>query len=350
MNGLITYGGIVTKIRAMQGHLLSDEDFRMLSALPDVQALTDFLREHPGYKEALEKMGSHGNHREPIEQRLTDALLNDYVRIYHFSSGELRSFLKYYVRRFEVRFIKSMLTRAAVLDKDDEIPLSHAEQDRKAFYDRYTCLDFERLTAASSVEEVIEGLSDTPYALPLRRAAESGRADMFRYETAIDLFYFSELWKSRKEIGGEDEDLLTEFLGTRADLLNMWQIHRARTWYRMDPVEIYAITLPMLYRISKNDIRALVEAPSAEQFEAVLKDTWYARKYPELSSETLPHMYTAINRDIIRSAARRSPYSIATPYYYLYSKEHEIYRLTSLTECLRYALPPEETYASVIRR
>lgn len=350
MNGLITYGGVVTKIRAMQGHLLSDEDFRTLSALPDVQALTAFLREHPGYKESLSRMGSHGNHREPVEQRITDALLYDYVSIYHFSSGELRNFLKYYARRFEVRFIKSMMTRAAVLDKDDQIPLPHAELDRKVFYDNYTCLDFERLTKASSIEEVLESLADTPYAGPLRRVAESPNADMFRYETAIDLFYFSEMWKSRKEIGGADENLLTEFLGTRADLLNMWQIHRARTWYRMDPVEIYAITLPMLYRISKNDIRSLVEASSEDQFEAVLKDTWYARKYPEFSSETLPHMYTAINRDVIRSAARRAPYSIATPYYYLYSKEHEIYRLTSLTECLRYSIPPEETYAAVIRR
>ena len=350
MNGLITYGGVVTKIRAMQGHLLGDEDYRMLSALPDVQALTVFLRKHPGYAEALSRMGSHGNHREPVEQRITDALLFDYVRIYHFSSGELRNFLKYYVRRFEVQFIKSMMTRAAVLDKDDEIPLPHAVIDRKHFYDEFTCLSFERLTAAASTEEILEALSDTPYGVPLSRVAESGNADMFRYETAIDLFYFSELWKSRKDIGGTDEDLLTELLGTRSDLLNIWFIGRARDWYHMDPVDIYAITLPMLYRLSKNDIRALVEASSREEFETVLADTWYARKYPELSSGTLPHMYTAINRDIIRSAARRSPYSIATPYYYLYSKEHEIYRLTSLIECLRYSLPPEETYASVIRR
>lgn len=350
MNGLIAYGGVVTKIRAMQGHLLSDEDFRTFSAFPDVQTLTTSLREHPGYRNALSRLGSHGNHREPLEMRITDALLYDYVSIYRFSGGELRTFLRYYARRFEVQFIKSMMTRAAVLDKDDEIPLPHSVTDRKVFYDNYTCLDFDRLTTASSIEDILTALTGTPYQAPLQRAAEREDADMFHYETALDLFYFSELWKSRKDIGGSDEDILTDFLGTRADLLNMWQIHRARTWYRMDPVDIYAVTLPMLHRLTRNSIRDMVEAPSPEDFEAALKDTWYARRYPALSSETLPYMYTAINRTMIRQAAHRAPYSIATPYYYLYSREHEIYRLTSLIECLRYSLPPEETYASVIRR
>ena len=36
MKGLLSYSGLTTKIRAMQGHLLNDRNFREIVELPDV--------------------------------------------------------------------------------------------------------------------------------------------------------------------------------------------------------------------------------------------------------------------------------------------------------------------------
>lgn len=47
-------------------------------------------------------------------------------------------------------------------------------------------------------------------------------------------------------------------------------------------------------------------------------------------------MYVRICKDVLRAEARENPYSIATVYYYLYRKEHEISRLTVAIECVRY--------------
>ena len=56
-------------------------------------------------------------------------------------------------------------------------------------------------------------------------------------------------------------------------------------------------------------------------------------------AECLQHLYT-VDR-------RRNPYSIATINTYLFLKEEEIKKLTTVMECVRYSLSPSETLAYV---
>ncbi len=350
MNGLITYSGITTKIRAMESHFLTDDDFRELTALPDVPTVAERLMRHPGYEKPLAAVSGQKLNREHIEQRLPDAVFYDFERIYHFADASLRSFLKHYARRYEVHFIKSILTRIAVLDKDDENAIPAAVTDRKDFYDHFTCLDFTKLVEASTLDDVLAALEDTPYRDTLRRVQNQGGAGIFRYETALDLFHFSAIWKEKDELPDSSAKSLALFYGTKFDLLNIWFIYRARTNFRMDTSGIYALTIPVLYRLSKKDIMAMVEAPDGAAFADAVRNTWYGGRYPALAPDNLQYMYTEIMREIIRAEARRNPYSTAMPYYYLYWKEHEVYRLTSAIECVRYGIPPEEAFLRVTRR
>lgn len=350
MNGLMTYGGITTKIRAMESRLLTDDDFRILTAMPDVSSVAEYLMNHPGYKEPLAAMEGSRLYREHIEQRLPDAVFYDYVRIYRFADVELRSFLRHYARRYEVHFIKDILTRVAVRDRDDEAAIPSAVTDRKDFYDHYTCLDFDRLIGAETLEDVLLALDDTPYRDTLRRVQQQSGAGIFRYETALDLYHFSEIWKDKDKVAGSGQKSLTLFYGTKFDLLNIWFIARARRNFRMDRVGIYALTIPVLYRLTKQDVRAMVEAPDEAAFAEAVRNTWYGKRYPSLSPENLQYQYTEICRNVIRAEAQRNPYSIATPYDYLYRKEHEVYRLTTVIECVRYKISPEEAFARVTRR
>lgn len=56
MGNLLAYSGIVTKVRAMQAKLLTDEDFRNIAAFHTVTEVAAYLKEHPGYRNVLADM------------------------------------------------------------------------------------------------------------------------------------------------------------------------------------------------------------------------------------------------------------------------------------------------------
>ena len=67
MNSLLEYSGVVTKIRAMQKNLLTDDDFREIVTMPDVAAVESYLKKNPVYAEAFGNINESDIHREALE-------------------------------------------------------------------------------------------------------------------------------------------------------------------------------------------------------------------------------------------------------------------------------------------
>ncbi len=53
MSGLLSYSGLTTKIRAMQSHLLNDQNFREIVELESVPQAVSYLKQHKGYEICL---------------------------------------------------------------------------------------------------------------------------------------------------------------------------------------------------------------------------------------------------------------------------------------------------------
>ena len=70
MGNLLAYSGIVTKVRAMQAKLLTDEDFQNIAAFHTVTEVAAYLKEHPGYRNILADMD---------ENRLTAVRLRSFL-------------------------------------------------------------------------------------------------------------------------------------------------------------------------------------------------------------------------------------------------------------------------------
>lgn len=51
---LLTYSGITTKVRAMQSHLLSEEQFHEMAGLEDVRSAADYLKQLPPMRKSLQ--------------------------------------------------------------------------------------------------------------------------------------------------------------------------------------------------------------------------------------------------------------------------------------------------------
>lgn len=143
-----------------------------------------------------------------------------------------------------------------------------------------------------NIDELVDNLKDTEYYTPLKRLRDSGAATLFDYDLALDLYYFTTLWKSKRRILKKKElELFTRDCGSRIDLLNLQWIYRAKKYYHMLPPDIYTLTIPIHYRIHVDEFKALVEAPSADEFRKLMESTAYARKYDFEQKKTIEQMY-----------------------------------------------------------
>ena len=140
------------------------------------------------------------------------------------------------------------------------------------------------------------------------------------------------------------KEIYTRDCGMKIDLLNLNWIYRAKKYYHMLPPDIYLMTIPIHYRIKVDEFKALVEAPTVDQFMQLLANTYYENRFHAMQrSEGMEQFYKACIHGMYLSDRRRNPYSLATVNTYLFLKEEEINRLTTALECIRYGLTPRET-------
>lgn len=339
MGNLMTYSGIVTKIRSMQAKLLTEQDFDNIAGLRSVPEAIEYLKAKPAYAEYVNQMDMSLYHRRHVEKVLYQSLFDDYTRIFRFAGMAQKKFLKLYWKRYEVDLINYCL-RIVFNHYDVPFDLEY----KKRFFDRYSQISIDRLITSRNIEELIDNLKDTEYYEPLKRLRDSGAATLFDYDLALDLYYFSTLWKKEKRLlGGKEKEVFVRDFGTRIDLLNIQWIYRAKKYYHMLAPDIYSLTIPFHYRLKLEDFKALVEAPTPEEFERKMADTYYAKQYQLLDERTLERKYRDVLRHLYLADRRSNPYSVSTINAYLFLKEEEIYKLTTALECIRYGLSKGET-------
>ena len=62
-------------------------------------------------------------------------------------------------------------------------------------------------------------------------------------------------------------------------MLNLQFILRSKRYFSMAPADIYALLIPMNYKLKKEEIRAIVEAATYEESQQLFRKTYYGKKY-----------------------------------------------------------------------
>ena len=303
MGSVLSYSGLSTKIRAMQSRLVTDEQLEEIVQLPNVPQVTAYLKRTPEYQNIWSGLDENDLHRGQIEKLLKKSIFLNFSRLYHFANQEQRTFLSLYSRRYEIRVLKEIMTN--LFDHRDTDPVDISPYCD--FFRHHSKLDIDRLAA-------------------------------------LDLSYFSQIWNMRKKLfKGNDLKQITKAYGEKFDMLNLQFIQRSKRCFQMEPAAIYALLVPMNYKLRKEEITTLVEAPTPEEFRRIFNGTYYGKKYEQLTVASLEEFYNYILRSILEQEARKDPYSVAVIYSYLYHKEHEVNRLTIALECVRYGVDPEQS-------
>ena len=86
MSGLLSYSGLTTKIRAMQSHLLNDQNFREIVELESVPQAVSYLKQQKGYEDLFEGYSVADLHRGLIEKMLRLTVSRDFSKLYRFTN------------------------------------------------------------------------------------------------------------------------------------------------------------------------------------------------------------------------------------------------------------------------
>ena len=338
MGSLLSYSGLSTKIRAMQSKLMSEQQYKEIAQLGSVIQIVAYLKKQPGFSDLWADLDENSLHRGDVEKLLVHTIHQNFTKLYRFANPEQRRFMALYFKRYEISVLKDCLRK--VFDEGKAHLDLSLFQD---FFDRHSKMDLEKLTSSSTVEELVNNLQGSEYYHPLKKLGTDYQPRIFDYGMALDQYYFANIWSVKEKLfKRRDLEEITKAYGNKFDMLNLQWIFRSKKYYHMDPADIYALLIPVHYRLSKNDIASLVEAPDEAEFRKILDTTYYKKRFPELSPENLEELYTLSLKTILETEARKYPHSVIMIYSYLYHKEHEVDRLTTAVECVRYGLSAAE--------
>lgn len=339
MGNILSYSGLSTKIRAMQRKLTTTRQFEEIAQLESVTQIVSYLKKSPEYQNLWSNLDERNLHRGQVEKLLQKSIFQDFTKIYHFANMEQRRFLDLYSTRYEIRALKECL-RTVFDRRDVELDLSQYRD----FFRRHSKLDVDKLQESATLDELIQSLQGSEFYSILSQVHNSVHSTLFDYGMALDLYYFSHIWKVKDKLfKGTDLAEITKAYGGKFDLLNLQWIYRSKKYYHMNSADIYALLIPVEYKLKKEEINAMVETSSIEEFQQILGRTYYGSRYKELSLPTLEEFYTYLLRTVLEKEAAHNPYSVAMIYSFLYHKEHEVNRLTIAIECVRYGVSYEDT-------
>ena len=333
---LMRYSGLITKTRAMGSNLLTEEELHQLTELATVDEVIGFLKETKGYGTVFrEKDGVW--HRGQAEAVIVNSLYQDFEKLYRFADEEQRTALHYVMFRYETDILK--LCFQGLYQKKGTKRYIHVDP----FFCKHACFPVERVKQASDLSDFVQALSGTPYEKVFGQATNAFGNVYADYAARLDIFYYTSVFKEIRQMKSSGlKEILQNICGTKIDWLNIMWIYRSKRFYHQTEAELTADTIPFTYLLKKEELHGLIAASDLEEMNRILEKTGYFKGKDAFVQMENEISYQKIIRTMHQRVSRKYPVSIAPVLKYLYEKEQEIDRLTTIIEGIRYQIPPAE--------
>lgn len=344
MLNVIKYGAVSSKTRAMYGRLLDMDDYRELIHKKTVSDIVSYLKHNTHFKAVLSDVDENEIHRGSLENILKQDLVNDYIKLAKFTNGQIKKFIHLMFTKVEIESLK-IIFRIFEAGGNAGLVLG----DSRILNIKYDNLDLSKLAMAKDLEQFINELKGTEYYNVLRPFAhEDNETRLFSMEMALDLFYLRTVHDEYKKLkDSNDRKLIREYAGLESDIFNIFWIYRSKTFYNMDNEVIKSYTLPLIYKLNKAAIDAMIKARNFDEFISAVKATPYAFLFDK-GNKFFEQSYSEFMYQIHRKRFRTNPFSIACVVSYLRLKEVELSNIISIIEGVRYKLSEDNIKNYVI--
>lgn len=338
---------VITKARAIYGRMLSQAQYDELIHKKSVPEISTYLYEHTTYRTALQGVQHSYVHRGQLENLLRRDMFYQYVRLGRYA-GTQESLFRYIVSEMEIELVLSALQCVLAQSRKDFIA------GLPSFVSDYLSFDLIALASASSFEEIIAVLEQTPYAAVLRRAkAQTDLQSPTRFaqlESALRSFHMHTLLDNQKgHPSGKTAQQLRDLITLEAELLNLNALYRLKRFFRLPSAQLQSLMLPFRFRISRQALAELVESSDDKAFLTELAKTSYGRLI-DLQSSTFFDENTALLR---YKFARRLLHFSSDPRVVFMAfallRKMETENIIRIIEGVRYGLSPDKIERLLIR-
>ena len=339
MGSIFKYSGLTTKVRAMRAKLITKEQYKRLAELSTVAELIEVIKQQGSYESLFADKDPAYIHRGEFEKLMICSKYMDFEKIYRFANAAQRPYLKLYFLKYEIDIIK----KAIIHLENHEHRELYSDFDK--IVGKYPDIDIAKICSATNMDEILEGLRGSIFYDTVRIVKSYMNPKDFDYEIALDLFFFSYIWKKRKRLfKGDELESISKNYGIEADTLNIMWIHRTKLYYSLPKEQIYSMIIPVYYKLKKTHIKELVEAENEDAFWKVVENTFYGKKLKreDYSKGNIGKYFEEYLSSCYHKLFRENPYSLSAITAYLKDKEAEIKKIVTVAESIRYGFAPSD--------
>lgn len=344
------YSAINTKLRGMEARFLNQNDYNKLLQCTSVEEVASYLKSTKAYSDILAKIDTSSINRGALEYILKSSMINDVESIINYFSGNYKKFIHALYAKHEIAEMKQLARRLF-----NSIPTSLVydnENPSLTFIGKYSGVDKQKVAQAEKISDIINAYEGTPlykYIKPL--LLSDNENNLFRFETVLDIAYYSILMKESEKFNSKDKKLIQSAIGIVGDLLNIQWIYRGMYFYHMLPAVLFNYSINAGYKFSKRKIRDLCYLPNIESLQNQIKKTKYSFLIKN-DDTTDSYMERRLERFIYFNFLKMrwdNPMSIIQAFSHIIFLEYQIRDITTLIEVIKYHLPPEEAQRYLIK-
>ncbi|MDD5365604.1 MAG: V-type ATPase subunit [Gallionellaceae bacterium] len=270
-----------------------------------------------------------------LEARIVAILLEETRILLRPLTGAARQFLLYWIGRFEVSNVKSLI-RAKMAGES-----ASATAARLLDLGYFTHLDADALMRAEDVAELMRRLERTTYAEIVRNARQAFEEshDPFILDATLDRAYYDGLIRRARAIEPEAGPGFGRLMADLIDRLNLVWLLRYRFNYGLPPAQVYYLLLTPGYRLVPSLLRTLV---GHDDLAAVLAGLPEALARPLVGAAAIPEVSARLERVAMDHAGTlldRDGHPLARALAYLILRESGLRDLRGILRGRRLGLP-----------
>lgn len=344
LSSTMKYGAIRAKVMAMQGKMLSEDDFNRLSECADISDVINFLRNHRGWNETILRLPSPVA-PEKLKAAVADRVWQENEKLYRFSDINDKVFLRFAAAKGEYELILSALRRLGSPDNAEQDSDGDNEHRTADFLKNKSSVDTKALETCTSWHELLEAVSRSIFAEGLNGIQTDPKTQLPNYSEACVLLentYYREVFSfAAKKYKGLGQKRLKELLGREADYLNIVSLLRLHRYFPNSLQKGDKLLIPISYRLKPEMTSALMNAQNEAEAADLLKDTIYGQSFKEADGERLESIYEKAMSEFCRKLVNTEEPSACTAPAYLVLKELECRKLIRVIEAISVGVDPK---------
>ncbi|MEF8914257.1 V-type ATP synthase subunit C [Natronomonas sp.] len=339
--GSSNYEYVTARVRSRRAKLFDADDYRKLVRMGPSE-IARFM-EDTEYETEMNALGARHSGVDLIEYALNRNLAKHFDDLLSWSEGDLYGYIANYLRKFDAWNVKTVIrgvyTEADREDIEDDLIRTGEFSKRR----------LDRLVESSSIEDVVEQLSDTIFGDPLEEAFDDFESEgvLVPLENAVDRAFYAHL---ADDIGQPEPDtpkaLYREFLEAEIDFRNLRNALRiARSGADIEPTA-YFIEGGQLF--GGEELRQL--ATNIEELVSRIRESTYGDDLEAALTELedadsliqFEHALDAALLEYSSKLSNRYPLSVCPVLSYILAKEREVENIRAIARGREAGLDVEE--------